>query len=36
VEFVYLTILLQVFSRRPVGWALRRNLVTALVLIYDR
>jgi transposase InsO family protein len=31
-EFVYLAVVLDVFSRRVVGWALRRNLQTALPL----
>jgi len=35
-EFVYLTVLLDAFSRRCIGRALQRNLETALVLIYDR
>jgi putative transposase len=32
VEFVYLAVLLDAFSRSCVGWALQRNLETALVL----
>jgi len=32
VEFVYLAILLDAFSRRCIGWALRRSLEAALVL----
>jgi transposase InsO family protein len=32
VEFVYLAVLLDAFSRRCIGWALQRNLETALVL----
>jgi putative transposase len=32
VEFVYLAILLDAFSRRGIGWALRRSLEAALVL----
>ncbi len=31
-EFVYLAVVLDVFSRRVVGWALRRNLQTSLPL----
>ncbi len=32
VEFVYLAVLLDAFSRRCLGWALRRSLEAALVL----
>jgi len=32
VEFVYLAVLLDAFSRRCIGWALRRSLEAALVL----
>jgi transposase InsO family protein len=32
VEFVYLAVLLDAFSRRCIGWALRRTLEAALVL----
>lgn len=32
VEFVYLAVLLDAFSRRCIGWALQRSLETALVL----
>jgi transposase InsO family protein len=31
-EFVYLAVVLDAFSRRCIGWALRRNLESALVL----
>jgi len=34
VEFVYLAVLLDAFSRRCIGWALQRSLEAALAVVY--